>query len=253
VACGDCGHPTPLHTFCAHCGVALRALPKKPRSHARPVWRRGTVFAVGLAALIGLAAGVMAAVEPDSVHGPCGGGQGCANPPRFPVAEGGRPKSWRSSLGVSLSYDANEWRVDSDTGSRLSLTFRDELALTIETSRSTEAPALLLADELSSLRGRYPDLELDPVRARQPASTAVGSVSAVGESFTGHDVDGRPVEALVEVAAARGITLVVAAWTSQQAHTSSIGLSTPFDVLINADRVLDTVRWPFEKGSGRSK
>jgi RsiW-degrading membrane proteinase PrsW (M82 family) len=30
VVCANCGRMTPLHTFCARCGVALRALPKRP-------------------------------------------------------------------------------------------------------------------------------------------------------------------------------------------------------------------------------
>src|SRR5262249_52383845 len=79
-----------------------------------------------------------------------------------------------------------------------------------------------------------------------PASPAIGSVPAVGEALAGHDIDGRPVEALVEAAASHGLGVLVSAWTSQQAHASSSGLSTPFDVLVNADVVLQSVHWPFE-------
>jgi hypothetical protein len=30
IVCANCGHSTPRHTFCGHCGIALRALPKAP-------------------------------------------------------------------------------------------------------------------------------------------------------------------------------------------------------------------------------
>lgn len=28
ISCPNCGHPTPEHTFCGHCGISLRALPR---------------------------------------------------------------------------------------------------------------------------------------------------------------------------------------------------------------------------------
>jgi hypothetical protein len=30
IECANCGQMTPYHTFCGHCGIALRALPKRP-------------------------------------------------------------------------------------------------------------------------------------------------------------------------------------------------------------------------------
>ncbi len=30
IECANCGRATPYHTFCGHCGIALRALPKRP-------------------------------------------------------------------------------------------------------------------------------------------------------------------------------------------------------------------------------
>ena len=32
IVCPNCGHSTPEHTFCGHCGVALRALPRSRRN-----------------------------------------------------------------------------------------------------------------------------------------------------------------------------------------------------------------------------
>jgi ribosomal protein L32 len=31
IVCPNCGHATPEHTFCGHCGISLRALPKARR------------------------------------------------------------------------------------------------------------------------------------------------------------------------------------------------------------------------------
>jgi hypothetical protein len=103
---------------------------------------------------------------------------------------------------------------------------------------------------VDDLRGRYSDLELDQVASHQPVSPAIGSVQAIGEALAGHDIDGRPVEALVEAAASHGLAVLVSALTSQQPHTSSSGLSTPFDVLANADVVLQSIHWPFEPATG---
>jgi len=34
IVCPNCGHATPEHTFCGHCGISLRALPKGERERA---------------------------------------------------------------------------------------------------------------------------------------------------------------------------------------------------------------------------
>jgi hypothetical protein len=36
VTCPNCGHPTPRHTFCIACGIALAAMPKRPARRERP-------------------------------------------------------------------------------------------------------------------------------------------------------------------------------------------------------------------------
>jgi len=248
--CANCGRETPRHSFCAHCGVALRALPKREHRHRR--WARTAAwFVAGLAALVGVAVTVMAAVQPGGVGAQCPAGQVCAKPPQFSGGgERATLKTWTSGLGVSLAYDPSAWHVDSLDSHTLALTYRGELALVVEASRAAESPGRLVARKLDALRGRYSDLELDPVASHQPASSAIGSVPAVAEAFAGHDTDGRPVEALVEAAASHGLSVLVSAWTSQQAHTSGSGLSTPFDVLVNADVVLQSIHWPFEPATG---
>jgi hypothetical protein len=248
--CANCSRDTPRHTFCANCGVALRALPKTDRDHRH--WARtASRFAAALVVLVGIAVVVMAAIQPGSVNAQCPPGQVCAKPPQFPG--GGEPaalKTWTSALGLSLSYDPNAWHVDSLGDDRVALTYNDELALVVEVSPTGQTPGRLLTGEVDDLRGRYSDLELDQVASHQPVSPAIGSVQAIGEALAGHDIDGRPVEALVEAAASHGLAVLVSALTSQQPHTSSSGLSTPFDVLANADVVLQSIHWPFEPATG---
>jgi hypothetical protein len=249
--CANCGHETPRHTFCRHCGVALRALPKAGEHRPRAWTRTAVRFAVGLTVLVGLAAIVMAAVQPGGVGARCPAGQVCVNPPRSPgTATPTTLQMWRSALGVSLSYDPGAWHVDTRGANRLALIHGDDLALVIDVSPLTSTPERLLASSLDDLRGRYRDLELDADPSHQPSSPALGSVPALGAAFAGHDEDGNPVEALVEAATARDLAVVVTAWTSRQAHTSRIGLGTPFDVLQSADVVLQSLHWPFEPAAG---
>ncbi len=257
LACPNCGRQTPGHAFCAHCGVALGALPKALRPHLPRARMRLLVgFSVALAALVGLAAGVMAAVEPGSAGSPCPGSGACASPPSSTA--GGGPgaqsspelRTWASSLGTRLSYDARRWHLDATTGRRLQLTYGNQLTLLVEAvPAGGTTPEQLLGGQLDFLRGRYPDLEQDPDPAHQPASAQIGSVPGTAAAFAGHDVDGNPVEAVVEIASAGNVAVVVTVWTSQQAHTSSTGLASPFDVLANADAVLESFRWPFDRSS----
>jgi ribosomal protein L32 len=36
IVCPNCGHQTPEHTFCGHCGISLRALPRERRAKPAP-------------------------------------------------------------------------------------------------------------------------------------------------------------------------------------------------------------------------
>jgi len=247
--CANCGQTTPRHTFCAHCGVSLRALPKSPRPHGAREHRRVLAhFGIALAALVGVAAAVMAGVEPGAARPPCPPSNACGNPPQASVGPPrlepvSRVRVWRSSLGVRLSFDTGVWRVAGSSDRRLILISADELSLTAEARPAgSTTPEQLLGEELTSLRGRYADLEVDS--AHQPAAVAIGSVPGVGEALAGHDLDGRPVEALIEAANRGTVTVLVAALTSQQPHTSGSGVATPFDILVRADAVLETFRWP---------
>jgi len=251
--CPNCGRTVPRGAFCSYCGVAVRALPKSARGHGR-VGRRWLIarFAVGLAVLVGVAVAVMAAVAPAAYHSPCNKpGVPCASPPQLPdTARTPDYRAWVSAGGLRVTYDARAWRVVQTSASQLEMIFSNDLELTIATSATTgSSDEQALDGELAYLRGRYPDLELDPSHSLDFA--AVGPVSATGALYAGHDaVDGRPVEALIEVAHQGALSVLVSAWTSQQAHTSTDGIATPFDVLVEAAVVLESVQWPHQNRKG---
>ena len=255
--CANCGRAVPADAFCSYCGVATRALPKSGAGHSRR--DRGAAaarFGVGLAVLVGVAVAVMAAVEPGPYRPPCGPGQGCADPPRGSgslnpaVRLPADNRVWVSSLGVRVTYDASHWHVVLSSGSELDLTFAGELELTVQTRGSGGADQQqTLDDQVDFLRGRYPDLELDA--AHPLVSAELGSVAAVGGIYAGHDaVDGRPVEALIEVATKANVTALVSAWTSEQAQSSTDGSATPFAVFVDADAVLEGFQWPSKGAAG---
>jgi hypothetical protein len=248
--CANCHRELPRGAFCSYCGVAVRALPKGGREHGPGERRRLlATFGTALAVLVGAAAVAMAAVAPPGYHPPCAATTGCANPPQVtgltsPFARETQ-STWVSAARTQLTYPTRSWHVLRRSRDQLELLYRNELELEIQTGLSG-TPQQELTDEISSLQARYPDLEPDP--SHTLVSAAVGTVSGVGGLYAGHDVlDGRPVEVLVEVASQNGLTVAVSAWTSEQAQTSRDGLATPFAVLVNADSVLETFRWPVVK------
>lgn len=257
--CLNCHRAVAHEAFCSYCGVAVRALPKQGRPHGR---RDRAVaiarFSVALAASVAIALIVIAAVEPASYRPLCAHAlKGCETPLRLTGAGGpGRPapepRTWKGLGGVEVAYDARRWRPLASGPTGLEITYQNRLELSIKPSRNDSVgEEQLLESQLGSLRGRYPDLALDA--AHPLTSAAIGSVSAIGGFYAGHDaLDGRPVEALVEVASDAGLQVSVSVWTSQQAEASVLGAATPFDVLVQADAVLESFSWPHQfQGASR--
>jgi hypothetical protein len=248
--CPNCHRLAFRAAFCSYCGVARRALPK----HARPHDRRAAIalFAVALAALVGAALIAVAAAEPAPYRPSCPmPPQGCATPVRVsglggPGAPAPRPRTWSGLGGLRVTYDARLWRVLANTPNDLDITYQDRLELTVQPNATPgRSEEQMLQGQLTYLRDRYPDLQLDG--AHPLASAAVGAVSGIGGLYAGHDaIDGSPVEALIEVASNNDLNVTVSAWTSEQAQTSTGGAATPFAVLTQADAVLESFQWPFQ-------
>jgi hypothetical protein len=249
--CANCGRSLPRGAFCSYCGVAVRALPKAGREHG-PAERRRLLasFATALAVLVGIAVVAMAAAEPAGYKPPCASAtQGCANPPQLTGVGSPFTKQqltvWTSAAGTHLTYPPKSWSVVSRSRDQLQLLYSNELDLSVQTALSG-TPQQVLSSAVNSLRGRYPDLELDP--SHTLASASIGPVLGIGGLYAGHDaLNGSPVEALIEVASQDGLTVAVRAWTSQQAQPSRDGLATPFAVLANANSVLESFQWPVVK------
>lgn len=251
--CANCHHDVFGAAFCSYCGAARRALPKHGRPHG-PGDRRLAIagFATGLAVLVGAALIAIVVARPAQYRPQCPPSQnGCATPLRVtglggPGSAPPKPHAWRGLGNVGVTYDARQWRVVTSTPNDLDITYQNRLELTIQpTAVAGRTEEQVLQSQLAFLRERYPDLELDA--AHPLASAAVGTVSGVGGFYAGHDAsDGSPVEALIEVASNDGLNVVVSTWTSQQAQTSTVGAATPFDVLVQADAVLESYAWPSE-------
>jgi hypothetical protein len=252
VHCPNCGRTAPAQRFCSYCGVARRALPKHGRGHSAKVpWPLIARFGVALALLTGVGAAVAVAVAPGGVRAACPTGTGCSVPPTTiasgpPGARPQRSRTWHSVHGVSLIYDASRWQTVASTATSLDIEFAHELELTVQTSVGAPTDQQLVANAVGALSSRYPDLELDS--AHQPPAAVVGGIGGVGELLAGHDLNGNPVEVLVEAATRAGVSAVVTAWTTQQAHTSQHGATTPFDILVNADVVLESFAWTAPAG-----
>jgi len=255
VHCPSCGRTAPAQRFCSYCGVARRALPKHGRAHSAKVpWPLIGRFGAGLAVLTGIGAAAALAAAPGPVRSVCSAGTGCAVPPSTisvgpPGTRQERPRTWHSGQGVSLTYDSSRWQTLASTSTRLDIEFSHELELTVQTSVGGPGDQQSVANEVAALSSRYPDLEID--QAHQPPAAAIGGVSGAGELLAGHDLDGNPVEVLVEAATRGEVSAVVTAWTTQQAHTSQLGATTPFDILVNADIVLESFLWAAPAGAQR--
>ena len=103
IVCPNCGRTTPLHTFCGHCGISLRALPKA--RNAAPV--PGAAAADGAlapAAAIGpdgLMAPMIASTDPGAVQG---SGQAVAAASRSMRVEAPAPHGWLGSHGILVAF-----------------------------------------------------------------------------------------------------------------------------------------------------
>jgi hypothetical protein len=262
IRCANCGAMTAAHTFCGHCGISLKALPK-PAPEA-PATRgsfsgrlaaelhgaasnrqRLLVSGAALGALLAAAFASGALAAPGAPAPPCKPGVPCAIPPTGPSTPP-RYTAWRSSgLGFSLRYNDHEWSPSSTSPDQLVLEpTGDRIGrLTVKAVRSSRAsPASLLAGEVASLRGQLLGLASDPAPGDQLLGTNVGFRPGPGAVYTGTTSTPQgpqdPV-ALAIVAAGNGrISIVV---TAVGAVNDVIERT---DLYQSADDIINSVQWP---------
>lgn len=265
IDCPSCHHETPAHTFCARCGVALRALPKGGVPHREGAPRRtrlgiGAKLAVfgGLAAAaVALAALAIAVTRPSAPRPACEPGVPCAPPPvGIPVAPNliaasvfRAGSTWTSSLGVALRYGDN-WQVE-QSGDR-SLVLQAEassgvfVVVAVVVFPSSVTPEAAIKNRVSSLGDEFLGVEHDSSSAHAVLAPELGFVHASAAMYSA-TVDQPPspdeqVELALEAARKRQATVVVVGVTNEEPHSKSA--SSPFPSFQLVDLLLDDLQWP---------
>jgi hypothetical protein len=272
VRCPNCRRDTPHHHFCAHCGVALRALPKAGPAGERPYPSPLRISRNALPVLFGLALGGAVAVSvvailqtrPAPVRPPCTSGSPCGippvGPPLFPTGhlslgaaafqDGTR---WTSAAGVALRYDSQIWSPFVDTSQRLFLKAENSstglfVVAGVIVEPSSVSGTALLNQELANDGKGFLGLGLDTSRDHVLLGPAIGTVAASGSMYTA-TVDAPPspsvrVELAFELATSGGATVLVEAITDEQPTGDSNKASSPFPAFALVDEILDTLTWP---------
>jgi hypothetical protein len=254
VRCANCGRTTPCHTFCAHCGIALAALPKTTLH--RPVH---LLFASLLGLAVAVALATILLVRPGPTKPFCAGKPHCAGPPSPAVLPSGAPalvtgRVWSTPLGFRLEYDPAAWSAStaSSSGSY------SVLFTSIGHIANTDLKIFFLArpatgtsigdtiqSEKSYFQTIYPALATD-TPANQMLDPSIGSKYGVGEADAGTTADeSNPVEVVLEAARADGVDVVAAAWTDNPRGVP--GSDSPYPIFVLVDQILETARWPSER------
>jgi ribosomal protein L32 len=245
IRCPNCGSMTPRHTFCAECGVSLRATPKRAAAPGRRILTRGRVLAfVTFLVILGASAGVIGAVAPASPRPRCQGIGQCGAPPALP-APLRTLTVWRSSTyGYALEYSTAEWKVRNQGPGGLDLASRvAPVELVIQGGRFATAHALLQA-KVSQLRSQLLGFTRDPAVEDTILGSAVGYRAGAGQAYVGavDTPQGVQDQVLLSVLAATANGVGVVATTV----TDETSPALRRQVYLLADNVLNTVTWPGE-------
>jgi len=270
IRCPNCGRDTPTHTFCAHCGTALRALPKSGAAVPHAPQPTGTrisrlvlpaVFAALVAATIGISLIVIELVQPAPVSPPCQPGRPCGAPPRAaqallrqnaaaPAFESGT--RWTSAVGVAVHYDTDIWKVQDSTSQHLVLAYSGKLGdvvAAIIAVPSSKTPQQLLDAQLAAQKGQYLGFERDDSAGHVLLGAEIGFVPAIAAMYKA-TVDqslspSQRIEFAFEVATKRGATVLVEALADEAPKTSdpTTGASSPFPTYELVNELMDTFEW----------
>jgi hypothetical protein len=264
IECPSCGHETPLHTFCGHCGISLRALPKQGESHAnrppggarlRPGVKLAVFGALGAAA-VGIAAVAIALTRPSPPAPPCRPGVPCASPPLTPVAlphltsatfRSGVP--WRSDLGPGLRYP-KDWDVVSSGQRALVVKGESDSGLFVVVSvfvvPSSRTPVQALNMQVAAERhGSFLGVDGDGSSKHVILAPEIGYAHGVAAMYRA-TVDQPPspsgqVEIAFMAARQGAATVVIEAITNESEQSGSS--SSPFPAFEVVDSILSSFAW----------
>src|SRR5262249_38511861 len=262
VECPSCRHETPLHTFCGHCGIALRALPqhgappdeRPPRRARMRPGGKCAVFGALAAAAVGIAAVAIALTRPSPPTPPCRPGVPCAAPPETPVALPHATSavyrsgvSWTSDLGPSLRYPKG---FDVVTSGKRTLVVKGEnssglfVYLAVFVAPSSRTPSQALDARVSSERGgSFLGLDTDGSAKHMILSPEIGYVHGVASMF--HATLDQPpsrsqqIELAFMAARSGAATVVVEAITNESEQSGS----SPFPAFQVVDSILSSFAW----------
>jgi hypothetical protein len=250
---------TPRHTFCANCGISLKALPKHPEPAVRGSFagrlapeaahRSGRLrllaFVVALAAVAGIAVAVAATAAPPAPKPRCKPGIPCGAPPivaHVTTLPGYSP--WQSTgLGFSLRYPTREWSVASQGPDHVNLQSADgNGVLLVAGIRGGQlSPSAAINAQLGSLQGQLLGLARDPSASDQLLGTNVGLVPGPGNVYTGTISSAQgpetPVAIAIVAAAQRGVTVVATAVAPADDPSAKAA------VYQQADDIINSIRW----------
>ncbi len=250
ITCPNCGHQTPHHTFCAECGVALRALPKRrgaPAGHPADTRLVTRSRALGFAAFLGVlivATVVIAAVAPAGPTARCSAHQQCGAPPQL-AAPLRNERVWRSSgYGFALEYSPSQWHISNQGAAGVELTSDVAPVDLLIKGTSPGAAGDLVQSQLSDLRGNVLGLAHDPSSEDTILGPAVGYRYGAGGAYVGaiDTPQGVQDQALVTVTAASTNQLGIVITTL----TTETRASLRHEIYGLADSVINSVTWPGE-------
>ncbi len=252
IRCPNCNQMTPHHTYCAECGVALRALPKHRDAAERtarvpsPAHLVTRSRIVGFAAFLGMlivGAVVILAVAPSGPQAPCPDTTHCGAPPEL-LSPLQNENVWRSAqFGYQLQYPTQQWTIASQGPAGVEL--RSLVApVDVSIEGGSGSSSHLLQARLGQLKGRLLGLTTDPSSSDAVLGAAIGYRYGTGGAYVGalSNPQGVQDQLLLTVQAATGGNVGVVATTI----TSDTDPTTRKQAYALADSVINSVTWPGE-------
>ena len=209
IVCANCGQRTATHTFCANCGIALKALPKAGsgagdavpgqspgRLAGTGIGLRLTAYAAALATIAGIGVVIAVLSAPTARTPSCAPGVPCGAPPVVESHVLASPvdaplpgyASWRSTgLGYSLTYDPSYWQIETDNADSVELSSADGVSTMVidGATASQVTPAALLSGKVAALKGDLLGLQSDTSPDDQLLGSHVGTISGIGAVYKG--------------------------------------------------------------------
>jgi ribosomal protein L32 len=262
ITCANCGARTASHTFCGNCGIALKALPKRPGGDQSPSGRgvstgrlrhgsrRLAIFAGASAGIAGVAVAVAALGAPPAPKPRCHFARFCGAPPVLPHVLAGAPvtfpgySAWQSvELGYGLRYNSGDWHITRQGPREVVLEAGDGFSLLevagLPTSSAT--PGQALNAKVASLKAELLGMVRDTDPSDRLLGPNVGLRPGSGDVYRGTVNTPQGPQAPVAVAIMAATDSRVTVVTTVIAPGNNTGQRAA--VYARADDVINSVQW----------